>query len=70
MNDLVDAVREAFGTQGLLARTQADYRLRSGQQAMAEAVAQAIERNSHLAAEAGTGVGKTYAYLVPALLSG
>lgn len=70
MNDLVDAVREAFGTQGLLARTQADYRLRSGQQAMAEAVAQAIERKSHLVVEAGTGVGKTYAYLVPALLSG
>lgn len=37
---------------------------------MAEAVAQAIEGGSALAVEAGTGVGKTYAYLVPALLSG
>src|SRR5258708_18870254 len=37
---------------------------------MAEAILDAIERTGHLVAEAGTGTGKTFAYLVPALLSG
>ncbi|MGZ5012177.1 MAG: ATP-dependent DNA helicase, partial [Methylobacter sp.] len=37
---------------------------------MAEAIAHAIEANQHLIAEAGTGTGKTFAYLVPAILSG
>ncbi|HRL97454.1 MAG TPA: DEAD/DEAH box helicase, partial [Comamonas denitrificans] len=43
---------------------------RAGQQAMAQAVAQAIDDAATLVVEAGTGVGKTFAYLVPALLSG
>ncbi|HEY6355096.1 MAG TPA: DEAD/DEAH box helicase, partial [Burkholderiaceae bacterium] len=43
---------------------------RTAQQAMAQAVAHAIEHREALVAEAGTGVGKTFAYLVPLLLSG
>jgi ATP-dependent DNA helicase DinG len=43
---------------------------RPGQVAMAEAVADAIERRRHLVVQAGTGTGKSFAYLVPALLSG
>lgn len=63
-------MRAAFAPQGLLARAEPAYRIRAGQIAMAEAVAQTMESRGVLVAEAGTGVGKTYAYLVPALLSG
>jgi len=59
-----------FGTEGPFARKLAAYRLRPQQLAMAEAVARAIEEGGQLVAEAGTGTGKTFAYLVPALLSG
>ena len=43
---------------------------RPGQVEMAEAVADALDSGTHLLVQAGTGTGKTYAYLVPALLSG
>lgn len=59
-----------FGNDGPLAAGQADYHPRQGQKAMAGAVARCIESNGRLVVEAGTGVGKTFAYLVPALLSG
>src|SRR5574340_476441 len=59
-----------FAEGGVLARAFKDYRVRSQQLEMAQAVAAAIERYEILVAEAGTGTGKTYAYLVPALLSG
>src|SRR5215470_2202280 len=59
-----------FGPQGPLARELPAYRFREQQLAMAEAIARAIEERSQLLAEAGTGTGKTFAYLVPALLSG
>lgn len=68
--NLHDAVLEAFAPGGVLACTVDEFRGRSGQTEMALAVADAIARRSVLVAEAGTGVGKTYAYLVPALLSG
>jgi ATP-dependent DNA helicase DinG len=53
-----------------MARAQTSLRERPGQLAMARAVAQVLEEGGSLAVEAGTGVGKTYAYLVPLLLSG
>src|SRR5688500_3169660 len=59
-----------FSAQGSLARAVPNFRMRHGQVEMAHAVANAIENNSVLVAEAGTGTGKTFAYLVPALLSG
>ncbi|MCS6995416.1 MAG: ATP-dependent DNA helicase [Casimicrobiaceae bacterium] len=59
-----------FAPDGALARTATAYRFRPQQVAMAEAVAKAIEERAVLVAEAGTGTGKTYAYLVPALRSG
>ncbi len=67
---LVEAVHAAFGPDGVLSRMDAHYRARDGQIAMADAVARTIERGGPLVVEAGTGVGKTFAYLVPALLSG
>ena len=59
-----------FGPRGPLAEHLPAYRYRPQQLAMAEAIAHAIEQRGQLMAEAGTGTGKTFAYLVPALLSG
>ena len=59
-----------LGDGGTLAAEDAGYRSRSPQMAMARAVALALDRRGSLVVEAGTGVGKTYAYLVPLLLSG
>lgn len=59
-----------FGPGGLLARTHPAYEFRRGQLQMAEAVAQAIEGRRHLVVEAGTGTGKTLAYLMPVIRSG
>lgn len=59
-----------FGAAGPLARGIPAYKQRGQQVEMAEAVAHAIEGHEVLIAEAGTGTGKTFAYLVPALISG
>jgi ATP-dependent DNA helicase DinG len=59
-----------LGEHGLLAAALPGFRFRPQQLAMAHAVAAAIERRGALIAEAGTGTGKTFAYLVPALLYG
>jgi ATP-dependent DNA helicase DinG len=67
---LEDPVREAFAAGGVLSRAADHFRPRAGQTAMAVAVARTIERGGALVVEAGTGVGKTFSYLVPALLSG
>jgi len=64
------SIAEVFSPDGLLASRIAGYRLRPQQLEMAERVEAAIAGNKVLVAEAGTGTGKTYAYLVPALLSG
>ena len=63
-------LRDVFGADGLLSQAIAGYRLRTQQLEMAQAIAEAIENNSVLIAEAGTGTGKTFAYLVAALLRG
>src|SRR5918993_15483 len=60
-------MEEIFGPQGLIARAHPDYEYRPGQVQMAEAVLRAFEERRHLVVEAGTGVGKTLAYLVPAV---
>jgi ATP-dependent DNA helicase DinG len=63
------AVDAAFADDGPLARAVDHFEPRAGQRAMAEAVADTIEHGGVLLAEAGTGTGKTLAYLVPAILS-
>lgn len=70
MSSLIDDVRRAFGADGALAQADERYVERQAQQDMAARVAAAIEDQLALVAEAGTGVGKTFAYLVPTLLSG
>ncbi len=67
---LVAAVEEAFAPAGALARTNPNFTPRVGQMQMAQAVAKSLGAGGQLVVEAGTGVGKTYAYLVPVLLSG
>jgi ATP-dependent DNA helicase DinG len=63
-------MEEIFGRNGLIARHHPDYEYRSGQLAMAQAVAEALDQRRHLLVEAGTGIGKTLAYLVPAIATG
>lgn len=63
-------VAALLGTEGPFARELPNFAPRAAQQAMARAVQHAIAERETLIAEAGTGTGKTFAYLVPALLSG
>ena len=67
---LRDLVQEAFAPLGVLARATDHFSPRQGQTDMALAVADVVAHGGSLVVEAGTGVGKTFAYLVPALLSG
>jgi ATP-dependent DNA helicase DinG len=68
--DLEQLAREAFVPGGVLSRAAEAFRPRAGQTEMAAAVARTIREGGALVVEAGTGVGKTFSYLVPALLSG
>ncbi len=63
-------VQDVLGDGGLLSRTIEGFAHRPQQLDMAEAVGDALEQGATLIAEAGTGTGKTFAYLVPVLLSG
>ncbi|HEX5082412.1 MAG TPA: ATP-dependent DNA helicase [Blastocatellia bacterium] len=63
-------MEEIFGRNGLIAHYHPDYEHRPGQLAMAQAVAEALEQRHHLLVEAGTGIGKTLAYLIPAIATG
>jgi ATP-dependent DNA helicase DinG len=65
--DLVPQVEALFGPTGLLSRAR-NFEYRPQQQRMAMAVAEALQNGKHLLVEAGTGVGKSFAYLVPAIL--
>lgn len=58
---------EVFGPDGLIAKAHPEYEYRPGQIDMARAVMRAFEEKRHLIVEAGTGTGKTLAYLVPAV---
>ena len=64
------SARSFFSRHGTLSKWHPKYEYRHGQVEMAEAVESALAEKRHLIVEAGTGTGKTLAYLVPALLSG
>lgn len=66
-SDFVERVRAVFSENGLLS-TAKNFEYRPEQQEMAVAVARALEEERHLVVEAGTGIGKSIAYLVPAIL--
>src|ERR1700745_2466048 len=65
--DFVERVRTIFPEDGLLSKAK-NFEYRPQQQEMAVAVARALEEDRHLGVEAGTGVGKSLAYLVPSIL--
>jgi ATP-dependent DNA helicase DinG len=65
--DLVSQVEEIFSPSGILSKAS-NFEFRPQQQEMAVAVARALQNREHLAVEAGTGVGKSLAYLIPAIL--
>jgi ATP-dependent DNA helicase DinG len=64
---LITQVEEIFSPNGVLSKAS-NFEYRPQQQQMAVAVAHALQRQEHLAVEAGTGVGKSLAYLIPAIL--
>jgi len=66
-SDFIDQVRSLFSEDGLLAQAK-NFEYRPEQQAMAVAVARALQEERHLVVEAGTGVGKSIAYLAPSIL--
>ena len=66
----VPRLADVFDTHGLLARHLPGFTRRAAQEDMACMVDEALSNGSHLAVEAGTGIGKTFGYLVPTLLSG
>ena len=70
MSRLQQLVAQALSPAGLLASQTPGFEAREAQLQMADAVAQTLEQGGQLVVEAGTGVGKTFAYLVPVLLSG
>lgn len=70
MSLLLQRVAETLSSHGALAQAVPGFQPRAGQTDMAMAVGQTLEQGGQLVVEAGTGVGKTYAYLVPVLLSG
>ena len=62
-------LEEIFGPDGVLEKKLPNYEYRASQQVMAEAVLEALQSSQSLCVEAGTGTGKTLAYLIPALFS-
>ena len=66
-SDFIEEVRSLFSEEGSLAKAK-NFEYRPEQQAMAVAVARALEEERHLVVEAGTGVGKSIAYLAPSIL--
>ncbi len=70
MSRLADQVAHALSAEGPLASHWPGFKPRTGQTDMAQAVTETVQLGGSLVVEAGTGVGKTFAYLVPVLLSG
>ncbi len=60
-------IEKVFGIGGLISKSHENYEYRAGQIKMAEAISTAFEDKKHLIVEAGTGTGKTLAYLIPAI---
>jgi ATP-dependent DNA helicase DinG len=67
---LQDELEQILGPQGAIAANHPFYEYRPGQIMMAGAIVAAVEQNHHLCVEAGTGTGKTLAYLLPVIFSG
>ena len=68
--EFIDSITNVLGDDGPIAKHLSGFAPRVEQQHLAEAIFTTFEENSVLVGEAGTGTGKTFAYLVPAILSG
>lgn len=68
MDKIVENYNDVLGPNGLIARRMKQYELRPEQLTVSSKVTDALQQRTHLAIEAGTGVGKSFAYLVPAIL--
>lgn len=68
MDSFIQGIKNIFGPQGTLVSSMPGFTFRKEQYAFAQAIAEVLEKDSFLVAEAGTGVGKSFAYLVPAIL--
>src|SRR5690348_1172501 len=66
----IENIVDVFAADGALAESIDGFCVRDEQVAMARIVAEALEKRQHCVIEAGTGIGKTFAYLVPALFAG
>ena len=66
----MSSLRELFAANGTLSNLIEGYQYRAEQEAMAQSIREAIDSTSDLVCEAGTGTGKTLAYLIPVLLAG
>src|SRR5437016_11851021 len=66
----VPTLHQFFAPHGLLSKAHPNYEFRRGQLQMADAVEKAMQERKHLIVEAGTGTGKTLAYLLPTIRSG
>jgi len=62
-----DLIGKVFGPGGLVSQFHENYEYREGQIKMAEAISKAFDEKKHAVVEAGTGTGKTLAYLIPAI---
>jgi ATP-dependent DNA helicase DinG len=69
-SEQVVTIEDIFGPRGLLEKRHPGYEFRSSQLAMAQIADEAFEKHQHVMIEAGTGTGKTLAYLIPAIRSG
>ena len=65
---MTDLVRDYLGEDGIVGRRLPDYEVRPEQLELATAIERALRERRHLIAEAGTGVGKSFAYLLPTVL--
>lgn len=68
-SSLLKAIDEVFAADGVLARSLSDFKIRASQVEFAKEAARVLEEQGVLVAEAGTGTGKSFAYLIPALVS-
>lgn len=66
---MIPSTNDVFAPDGIISRRLSQYESRPQQIEMAAAVAEAIQSRSHLVVEAGTGVGKSFGYLVPGILA-
>ncbi len=69
MSNKQDRAADLLGNDGVFAKMLDGFTARSGQQALSTAIEKIIDKQQILVAEAGTGIGKTFAYLVPAIIS-